>query len=63
MVKVYYFGIYGKGEPIRMLLTKAGVPFEDVRLTMDSFKELKETGVLAHGQVPMVELDNGTKLF
>ena len=46
-----------------MLLTKAGVEFEDVRLTQDSFKELKESGVLENGQVPMVELDDGTRLF
>jgi hypothetical protein len=31
-MKVYYFALYGKAEAIRMLLTKAGVEFEDVRL-------------------------------
>jgi hypothetical protein len=29
-VKFYYFDVYGKGECVRMALTKAGVPFEDV---------------------------------
>ena len=32
-MKVYYFDIYAKGEPIRMSLWKAGVEFEDCRLT------------------------------
>ena len=62
MVKVYYFDIFGKAEPIRMLLSKAGVPFEDVRLTDEMLAGLKAEGVLDFGQVPMVELDDGTKL-
>ena len=45
-----------------MLLSKAGVPFEDVRLTDEMLAGLKAEGVLDFGQVPMVELDDGTKL-
>ena len=62
-IKVHYFDIYGKAEPIRMLLLKAGVEFEDHRMTFEEFKAMKETpGVLEFGQVPMVELADGTKL-
>jgi hypothetical protein len=32
-LKVHYLDSYGKGDAIRMLLTHAKVPFEDVRYT------------------------------
>ena len=62
MVKLYYFDVYGPVESIRMLLHKAGVQFEDHRLNRDQVNELKTQGVLEFGQVPMLELDDGTKL-
>ena len=31
--KVYYFDAYGRAETMRMMLTRAGVPFQDIRLT------------------------------
>lgn len=40
-LKLYYFDIYGRAEPIRMLLAHAKVPFEDVRLSGPQFAELK----------------------
>lgn len=40
-MKLFYFGVYARGEPIRMVLTKAGVPFEDNRMTFDEFKAVK----------------------
>ena len=49
MVKVYYFDIYGKAEPIRMLLSKAGVVFEDIRLTNEELAVLKASGNLEFG--------------
>ena len=46
-----------------MLLVKAGVEFDDHRMTFEEFKEMKEKpGELEFGQVPMVELPDGTKL-
>ena len=62
-MKVVYFDVFAKAEPMRMLLSHAKVPFEDVRINMDQFKAMKEEGQLEYGQVPYVELDDGTKLF
>ena len=59
-MKLYYFNLYGRAEAIRMLLWKAGVQYEDVRLTHEQFAELKPT--LEYGQLPMLELDDGTRL-
>jgi hypothetical protein len=36
-IKVNYFAIYGKAEAIRMLLFKAGVDFENVNHTSETF--------------------------
>ena len=41
MGKLFYFDVYGAAEPIRMLLHKAGVQYEDNRLTRDQIGELK----------------------
>merc|ERR1712195_320282 len=60
--KLYYFDLYGRAEEIRMAFTLAGVEFEDNRLTGDSWTELKESGKLEFGQMPMLELDDGTRL-
>ena len=45
-----------------MLLNRAGVQYENVALTPDTLKELKESGKLEYGQVPALELDDGTTL-
>ena len=61
-IKVYYFDLFARAEPTRMMLTKAGVEFEDIRVTGDSWKELKSSDKLEYGQIPMVELEDGTRL-
>ena len=61
-LKLFYFNIPGKGEPIRLALTYAGIPFEDVRLDGEKFRELKESGRLAFGQVPALELPDGRQI-
>ena len=48
-VKFYYFDVYGKGECIRMALTKAKVPYEETIMAGDSWKEMKESGKPAFG--------------
>ena len=42
------------------MFSKAGIAFEDTRVTGDSWKELKPT--LEFGQVPCLEV-NGTKMY
>ena len=61
-MKLYYFDLYGRAEAIRMLLHKANVQFEDIRMTKDQIEGLKAEGKLEYGQVPMLELDDGTRL-
>ena len=43
-MKFYYFPIYGRGEPVRMALWKAGVQYEDVRVKSEDWPALKATG-------------------
>ena len=62
MPKLYYFDLYGRVEASRQAFTIAGVAFDDVRVTGDSWKELKESGKCEFGSVPMLELDDGTCL-
>ena len=56
-MKLYYFDIYGRAEAIRMALTYAKVPFEDVRITGEDLQKMKAEGKLTYGQVPALELD------
>jgi glutathione S-transferase len=51
-LKLMYFDIAGKAEAIRLALTSAGLPFEDVRFqSRDEFIALKLSGYLRFGQV------------
>jgi glutathione S-transferase len=57
-LKLYYFDIKGKGEPIRLLCAHAGLELEDHRFaSRDEFLAMKEGSQLAFGQVPMLEVD------
>mmetsp|Transcript_20753 Transcript_20753/g.26803 ORF Transcript_20753/g.26803 Transcript_20753/m.26803 type:complete len:228 (+) Transcript_20753:99-782(+) len=57
-LKLYYFDIKGKGEAIRLFCAYAGLELEDVRLSSYAdFLELKESGKIAFGQVPLLEVD------
>ena len=61
-MKLYYFDMYGRAEAMRMALHRYGVQFEDVRMTREQFGEMKASGKLEYGQVPALELDDGTML-
>jgi glutathione S-transferase len=58
-LKLYYFDIKGKGEPIRLLCFYAGLELEDHRFaTRDEFLAMREGTRLAFSQVPMLEVDD-----
>lgn len=58
--KVHYFKLWGRAEPIRMLLWYSKIPYDDVFYEMgEKFKESKAN--FEFGQVPQVEID-GHKL-
>jgi hypothetical protein len=44
MPKLFYFDLYGKAEDLRQAMVLSKVDFEDVRVTGDSWKELKASG-------------------
>ena len=55
-MKLYYFAMYGRAEPIRLMLTAAGLEFEDVRITFDEWKDLKsDTEKFEYGCMPVLE--------
>jgi len=56
-IKLYYFDIYGRAEPIRMLLWHAKIEYEDVRIGPSELAGLKADGKLEFGQVPVIEHD------
>mmetsp|Transcript_24817 Transcript_24817/g.36725 ORF Transcript_24817/g.36725 Transcript_24817/m.36725 type:complete len:224 (+) Transcript_24817:84-755(+) len=63
-LKLYYFNIKGKGEPIRLLCAYAGLELDDFRFSSyQNFADLKESGKLVFGQVPMLEVDGKHQLI
>jgi len=59
-LKLYYFDMVGKGEPIRLMCAYLGMTLEDIRFKdYNDFLQLKEAGKLPFGQVPLLEVDQG----
>lgn len=57
-MKLYYFDLYARGEPIRLLLNHANIEFEDVRVTGPTWQEFKaDKEKCPYGQVPVLEVD------
>ena len=59
---LHYFFLYARAEPIRMALWKAGVEFNDNKVTGESWAALKASGKLPFGQIPVLEFADGTVL-
>ena len=58
--KFYYFNLYVRGEPIRMMLEQSGETWEDKVITFPEWGAIKPT--MPNGQVPCLELEDGTKM-
>jgi glutathione S-transferase len=58
--KLTYFNGRGRAEIIRLVLTAAGVPFEDNRIEFDQFANIKPT--LPFLQLPIFEIDGKVTL-
>ena len=56
-MKLFYFDVYGRGEPLRMILSYSKTPYEDIRLTHEEFQKMKAEGKFTYGQVPALEMD------
>ena len=54
MYKLYYLPMYGRAEPIRILLNHAKVPFEDFRIPYPEWSTYKPK--FEFGQVPALEI-------
>lgn len=62
-LKLYYFDFRGKGEAIRLYCAYSGLELEDYQFkTRAEMHELRDTGHLAFGQVPMLEVDGTHEL-
>ena len=57
---LHYFNLYGRGEPIKMLLNKANVKYTLNEFTFATWPAIKPT--MPNGVVPCLELNNGKKM-
>jgi glutathione S-transferase len=51
---LYYFGIPGRAEIIRIIFHVAGVDYNNITLNKEKFAELKQSGFLPFGKVPVL---------
>lgn len=57
---LYYFDAYGRAEPIRLLLSHAGIDFTDKRFKRNEWKDNKSS--MPGKKVPVLELGDGTRI-
>lgn len=53
--KLYYFPARGRAELIRWIFTQAGVPYEDIRYTLEEWAKFKPQ--TPYGAMPALEID------
>ena len=58
-VKLHYFDIYGRAEPIRMLLWYKKIQYQDERYQMGTLPNIKANGKvpMEFGQLPVLEVN------
>jgi glutathione S-transferase len=59
-LKLYYFNLQARGEITRLILAAAGRSYEDIRFDSNQWLEYKPKMIL--GQVPVLELSDGTQI-
>ena len=60
--RLYYFGIYGRAEGIRMLLWYAKVDYENIGLSFEQWGQAKPTGWFPFNSMPVMAHPSGKKL-
>ncbi|EDV25615.1 uncharacterized protein TRIADDRAFT_55906 [Trichoplax adhaerens] len=56
--RLTYFDARGRGEVIRYLFVLADVPYQDVRVTSEEWREIKSDIKAPFGQLPILEVDD-----
>ncbi|GKY96608.1 hypothetical protein MPSEU_000620400 [Mayamaea pseudoterrestris] len=56
-IKLTYFDIAGRAEPIRLALVLSNTPFDDERLSREEWQSFKPK--TPYGQLPVMTIDNG----
>lgn len=56
-LKLTYFDMRGRAEPIRHALVAGGIEFEDKRISGPDFMKMKEAGSFPFGSIPVLEID------
>merc|ERR1711920_1158969 len=58
--ELYYFGVRARGEPLRLLLRYAAIPYADTVVDFKDWPELKK--MVPNGTLPVILLPNGNYL-
>eukprot|EP00276_Gloeochaete_wittrockiana_P007175 CAMPEP_0184653682 /NCGR_PEP_ID=MMETSP0308-20130426/11408_1 /TAXON_ID=38269 /ORGANISM="Gloeochaete witrockiana, Strain SAG 46.84" /LENGTH=160 /DNA_ID=CAMNT_0027089283 /DNA_START=72 /DNA_END=551 /DNA_ORIENTATION=- len=56
-IRLTYLDGRGRAEAIRLILNECDLEFEDKRITRDEYVQMKRTGLLPFGQLPIIDFD------
>ena len=62
-MKLEYFTAHGRGLYIRMAFEYSNTQYEDYAIGLEEFGKNKAQGKYKYGQIPMLELEDGTELY